>query len=126
VGSIGSGTGTYGFSLMAVPTFAITISSTVEHGRPAGAGIISAPYARQLYTFSGSAGQSVYLRTLYTGAANRLGWRLMSPTNVQLAGADLQNDLGRFELPATGTYTIEVGSNPTGTGTYGFTLTAVQ
>jgi hypothetical protein len=122
VGSIGSGTGSYGFKTTAVPpdtTAAITVGSTVQGGIPVAG-------TRRFYTFAGSGGQTVYLRTLYTGPATQLGWRLLSPSEVPVVGADMRNDLGQVTLSASGTYTIEVGGFGPGTGSFGFTITAVS
>lgn len=121
VGSIGGGTGTYGFRTTAVPpdtTSAITVGSTVQGGIPVAG-------TRRFYTFAGNAGQTVYLRTLYTGPATKLGWRLLNPSGVSVVSADMGNDLGQVTLPASGTYTIEVGGFGPGTGSFGFTITAV-
>ena len=120
VGSISSGTGTYGFKVIAVPpdtTSAITVGSTVE-------GSIPVPGTRRFYTFAGSAGQTVYLKTLYSGPATTLGWRLLAPSGEAVVSADMRNDLGRLTLSAGGTHTIEVGGFGPGTGTFGFTITA--
>ena len=105
--------------------FTVAIGDTVDNGRPAGAGNIARPGARQRYTFAGTAGQTLYLKKRYEGPCCELSWRLLAPSGAGVAGHYMDTDIGRVTLPADGTYVIEVYGNGPGTGAYGFTLTAV-
>ena len=90
-----------------------------------GSDTLSVAGAKQRYTFPGTAGQTLFLKSLYKGPYGDLHWRLLAPSGTEIDRSDMTLDIGRVTLSANGTYVIEVYGNGTGTGAYGFTLTAV-
>ncbi len=123
-------TGTYGFKLWSVPSpgqFSIAIGDSVTNGVPAaGAGNIESPGAKDIYTFTASAGQQIYFASLGSspGFANEL--RMFDETGAALFGSrsTAGSDVGVLTLAGGGTYTITVGTDTADnrTGTYGFKL----
>ena len=121
--------GTYAFTLHAVPaddTFAIALGDSVADGVPAaGAGNIEVPASFDVYTFSATAGDVVFLdETTISGGALLLDYRILDPLGgVVLTNALGASDPGAFTAPSTGTYTIRVGDlGDDASGTYAFTL----
>ena len=112
-GYYGTATGTYSFTLTAVPPAqisAIALGTTVSNGAPAaGAGNIEAPGSDDEYAFSGTAGQTIRLNDLEVLPCCSLYWRLFVPDGTQLGADWLGNSTGaQFTLPTTGQYTVRV------------------
>jgi hypothetical protein len=137
-GYYGTATGTYQFSLTAIPdaqVFPISIGDSVGDGTPAaGAGNIEFAGSDDEYPFNGTAGQVVRFNDQGTSAAGQLYWQIYAPDGTQLGANWFGNSPGQqLTLPATGQYTIRVndyydyyyGYYGTATGTYDFSLTAV-
>jgi hypothetical protein len=76
------------------------------------------------YTFTGTAGEAVYLQA-HDPCAGTLTWDLLAPGNGDLAGSLTCNDLERVVLPSEGTYTVRVNGERTAPGVYSFTVLAV-
>ena len=122
-------TGTYGFSLLAVPppdTFAIAFGATISDGTPAsGAGNIELPGAQDVYTFLASpvGGNHIDLSsTTCTGAS----FVLSAPSGRQLARGGLCNANEIVDIPEAGTYQLLVVYAGSGTGTYSFHLASTS
>jgi hypothetical protein len=121
-------TGTYNFRLTQSfdQSFNISIGDTVQNAQPsAGAGNIENPGDRDIYTFTGTAGQHVYFDgNPLTGSSGAVRWTLRDPANaVIFQNSFITGDPGRFTLPANGTYTITTAADAANTGTYNFRLT---
>jgi hypothetical protein len=131
VSGSGTATGTYGFSLVAVPVhqvFAISVGDSVSDGVPAaGAGNIEAVGAIDEYTFSATAGQIVQLTDAGTAPCCSLDWQVFAPDGTSLANDAFGPGRGpaTFTSPEKGMYTIVVSGSGTATGTYGFSLSSV-
>lgn len=120
--------GTYSIRVRAVPAdqfFAIQPGDTVTNNIPGpGAGNIEAPGAQDLYTFNGTAGQSLSFEAIANSAAfaGWLKWEVKAPSGANVFSMFF-GDGGRRTLPETGTYTIRVwvGANiTTFLGNYAF------
>jgi predicted secreted protein/uncharacterized protein YdeI (BOF family) len=125
VGGNSNDTGTYQFQLWDVPApdeFAISIGDVVSDGVPgAGAGNIETPGVRDIYSFSGTAGQSIYLQQLDANGLSQLDWQIEAPDgSVVFERSFFYEDEGPFVLDQTGTYRLIVGgeSRIAETGTY--------
>ncbi len=124
-------TGTYGFSLSAVPAhdvFAITTGMLVSDGAPApGAGNIEQPRAVDEYTFSGTAGELLQFGDPGAVACCSIQWQLLAPDGTGLGGTWFtgSSTTQTFVLAQTGTYTVVVSGNIDDTGTYSFSLAAL-
>jgi hypothetical protein len=112
--------------------FAIQIGDTISDGVPGvGAGRIDVNTETDQYTFTGSAGQSIFLEELSVASsfAGWLKWEIKSPGNVTVFSSYLEgNNEGRRTLPENGTYTLRVwvgAVNPAYIGTYAFRLRAI-
>lgn len=125
--------GSYSIRLRVVPadqTFEIQPGDTVASGDPAaGAGNIEVPGAQDLYTFQGTAGQSVFFESISAAPAfgGWLQWEARTPGGQSLFSSYF-GDVGRKTLPETGTYTIRfwVGANePSYVGAYSFHLNSL-
>ncbi|MBZ0289939.1 MAG: lamin tail domain-containing protein, partial [Anaerolineae bacterium] len=121
-----SGTYSYKLSPVAAPqNFAISVGDTVSDGVPgAGAGNIESPGARDIYTFSATAGDIVYFDNI--GATDSIYWQLTSPTSIQIFNTS--GDGGLRTLAETGTYTLTLGGvadYDDVSGTYSFKLWVV-
>ena len=75
---------------------------------------------RDRYTFAGTAGQVIYLAATNTTCVDGLSWRLLLPDGNTQTEAVACHDMGRVVLPTAGTYTVEVFTDGTATGAYGF------
>ena len=133
VGGDQSATGTYGFQLWNIPPvqiFDIAIGGSVAKDLPAaGAGNIETPGVRDVYRFTGTAGQSVYFAETTGGCLTPLVWRCEAPDgsvlfSERLGAVECGTDAGLKQLPLTGTYTITVSGEQSGTGSYGFQLSS--
>ena len=120
--------GTYAFTLYLVPAddeFAIAAGDTVSNGVPgAGAGNIEVPGAFDVYTFAGTAGQTLLFDELATSGTLLLDYRILDPMGtVVLSNALGGADPAPLLLGSTGTYTIEVGDLlDDAVGTYSFAI----
>jgi hypothetical protein len=117
-------TGTYAFKLWDVPppqTFTINIGDTVSDGEPGdGAGNIESPGARDIYTFTVEAGQTLYMDGL--GSLSTLRALLTDVAGTSLVPEWwLDRDNGSVTL-ASGTYTLTVYGWADSIGVYSFKL----
>jgi len=87
-------------------------------------GTISSPSQHADYTFAASAGEIVYLEA-HGACVTGLGWNLTAPDGSLQAFSVACRDIGREVLPTAGIWTVEVSSQGTATGAYGFTVLAV-
>ena len=129
VGDDGSAlTGTYSFTIWAVPDdeeFAIAIGDSVSDGVPAaGAGNVEIPGARDVYTFTGTAGQKIFFDEQVISGTIFLDYEITDPTGaVMVSDGWGAAEPGAIVLPETGTYTITVGDDDDDAmGTYSFTI----
>jgi len=126
-GSTGSTTGTYSLRVLLVPPpqmFSIAIGDTVSNGVPAsGAGNIEVPGAANVYTFAGTAGESIIFDAL-VGNIGTFRVILTAPDSTQIySGFFLDAEI---PLPQTGTYTLRIeGLVLTNTGAYSFRLLSI-
>ncbi|MBP1466049.1 Ig-like domain-containing protein [Candidatus Chloroploca sp. M-50] len=121
--------GTYGFQLWEVPApqeFAIAIGDVIADGQPGpGAGNIETPGAQDIYTFTATTGEVIFLDVQARSGLTQLNWRFLAPDGTVIFDHPLfTEDRGPLTLPQTGTYRIEVGgeANVDEVGTYGFQL----
>jgi len=109
--------------------YAIQIGDTITDGVPGpGAGNIETPGGVDIYTFSATGGQQVYIDLLQVDPAlAQVTWKLTTPGGATLFNRVLGccggTDAGVHTLPESGIYTLRVGesANP-GTGGYSFKL----
>ena len=128
--------GGYSFRLRPIPadpTFAIHIGDVVADGQPAGAGNLEVPGARDLYTFTGQAGQNVFFEELAVAPAfgGYLKWQLKTPGGQDLFSGYFSgnNAVGKQVLPESGTYSLEflvAANNVDYLGTYSFRIKALD
>jgi RHS repeat-associated protein len=118
ISSSGTATGTYAFTVLAVPVVQATSITIAE---PVSGSVDSIGEIRE-YRFSGTAGEVVYLEAQAACAANALSWRLIGPDGTLLGIAESCNDLARHVLPAAGIYTVGIFSSGSATGPYAFTV----
>ena len=129
VAGTGSAIGTYSFRMTNVPppqAFAYAVGNTVSNGVPAaGAGNIELPGSADAYTFTGAAGQKIFVDQLSATSCS-LTWALTGPGGATVFGSrGICADPGKFTLPTAGTYTLNVAATGSATGTYGFRITNV-
>ncbi len=123
------GVGTYAFKVWSVAPpaeFSINIGDTIAKDKPgSGAGFIETPGAQDIYTFSGTAGQIITL-TLADMSLPEVSWRLEDVNGNELFNTCIQcGNPEPITLPEDGEYHIIVGySTSSGTGAYGFKITA--
>jgi hypothetical protein len=93
-------------------------------GYATGAGNIEVPGAYDSYTFSGTAGDSIFIDKISHSGTNNIYYSLIDPSGTQLDWHYLYNpDMGTVELPETGTYTLLVGNSTRDqTGTYSISI----
>lgn len=119
-------TGSYRVQLWDVPTpqeFTIAVGDTIADGNPgAGAGNIETPGVRDVYRFTGVAGQQVYIDTQASAGIESVNWRMVDETGAELFSTCLGcGDPGVQPLTQGGIYTITVGEDrDDSTGTYRF------
>jgi hypothetical protein len=107
--------------------FAIQLGDVVGEGVPApGAGVITDITETDLYTFSATAGQLVFLEEISVAPTFKgwLQWEVRAPSGAFVSGSyfDGKSD-GRRTLPETGAYTIKFktgSNNPEHIGAYSF------
>ena len=87
-------------------------------------GSIAAATDRADFTFTGTAGQVVYLQT-HVPCTGTLSWDLLGPSGGSLGGSLICNDLQREVLKDPGTYTVRINGDRTATGGYSFTVLPV-
>jgi len=129
------GTGAYKFRWWDVPppqSFAYTVGTTVAKDSPLkGEGFIETPQAEDDYTFSGTAGQTIFYTVFDGGPAKNCNFHrtLMSPSNTIVPGTDgfVCSKMGPITLPSSGTYTLRIypSVNADDVGTYSFRITVV-
>ena len=122
--------GAYEFKIWSVPPpdeFEIQIGDSISRDKPgAGAGMIEAPGAHDIYTFTANAGQSILLHVIKTpNISTSIYWRLEDDAGNQLFNTCLDcEETQTFTLDHDGTYMIVVGSdNNPGLGAYEFSIT---
>jgi hypothetical protein len=123
-----SATGTYRVTLWPVPApqqFSVAIGDTIAAGRPGpGAGNIEKPRAQDLYTFTASKGQRIYLDTTDCASNGTLIWTLLRPDeepllqNESMCTGGSPSDQADVTLPQAGKYRLIVSGSEASTGTY--------
>ena len=88
-----------------VNTFSIT-TNTLTLGTTVTNNLVQ-PGDQQIYTFSATAGQRIYIDSL-TGLYNNTSMSLYSPLGTLLGNVNLAYDLGPLTLPVSGTYSLVV------------------
>ncbi len=123
-------TGIYRFKLWNVPSpqhFSIAIGATVSKNNPGpGAGNIESAGAKDIYSFSASAGQKVEFTVINAdNSLDPVGWRLVDSKGNEIFNTCLGcTTPGTKTLSVGGAYTLTAGSDTDpGTGTYSFKLT---
>ncbi|TWT50461.1 hypothetical protein Pla22_32040 [Rubripirellula amarantea] len=109
-------TGSYAFCVLEMSTLAtsIAVDTTIN-------GVVDPTITANLYSFAGTAGTSVYVESLSNTTTDLNGytasWYVYDHYGTQLASNYyFANDLGRIDLPITGTYTIAIQGNINATG----------
>lgn len=124
----GSGDRPDGSSVITAPgppgAIPISVGDSVGAGKPAGAGNIATPGAKQDFAFSGTAGQIVYLKAM-PDAARQVRWTLLDPSGGPINDRSADSDIGRVKLTADGPHVIRVYGSEAATGVYGFSVTPV-
>ena len=91
----------------------------------AGAGNIELPGSVDTYTFTGAAGQKVFVDQLAASSCS-LTWSLTGPGDATVMDSrGICADPGQITLGAAGTYTLKVLATGSTTGTYSFRITDV-
>src|SRR5262249_10974054 len=111
----GTGVGTYSFSILdATPqTFPVNIGDSVALNNPStGAGNLEVIGSKDLYTFSGTAGQVLDFKALTSNLSpNDLVWRLTDHNNSVIFPFTTFTDVNVISLSTTDTYTLTLQSN---------------
>ncbi len=130
--------GNFSFQIRSIPSdghFTVGIDQIVSADSiggvaTPGAGKLEYAGAYDYYTFTGKAGQTLYLDDL---GADRccMYWYILRPDGNYLMCCDYLDgyDTGRYDLPLDGTYTVVVypgGASPDYSGTYSFRLRSPQ
>jgi len=121
------GIGTYAFRTWQVAPpdeFEINIGDVISRDNPGpGAGFIETPGAQDIYTFTGTAGQTIKVN-LADMSLPELYWRLEDEAGNELFNACIQcGDQGPFTLEQDGEYKIIVGNEThSSTGVYEFEI----
>ncbi|MFY8200514.1 MAG: hypothetical protein ACOVLE_07585, partial [Pirellula staleyi] len=115
----GSGTrwGAFQFALVDVPaptTTPFSIENVV-------AGSLTIPGQQAKYTFTGTAGQNLYLDVQNTDPF-AFNWSMAAPNGSTVFNDALMRDLNTTTLPASGTYTITVDGTAESVGRFQFQL----
>jgi hypothetical protein len=118
--------GTNTFTPGAVDQFSISIGDLVSNGVPGvGAGNIETSGARDIYSFTAAAGQSVFFQDLGSSPGGQIRYDVYDSDWNFLFGEPLgngQQNVGRQKLSRGGTYYIVASGSGTTTGTYSFKL----
>jgi membrane-associated phospholipid phosphatase/methionine-rich copper-binding protein CopC len=97
-------------------TTALTLGSTVTS-------TISQPGEKDIYTFTGAAGQRLYYDALSNNAASTIYAQLLSPSGQSVFyNGDADTDRNVFTLTESGTYKLILDGNQASTGDYSFKL----
>lgn len=112
--------------------FNITLDSVIADGVPGpGAGHIPSPTTNDVYTFTASAGQIIFVEELSVASAFQgwLQWKLTAPSGATVfSGYFTGRPDGRKVLAESGTYSLRVwvgANNPAYVGDYSFRLRSV-
>ncbi|MHC5537674.1 hypothetical protein ACYOEI_05520, partial [Singulisphaera rosea] len=103
------------------------VAAPITPGAPV-SGTLSPADTTNIYSFSGTAGSTIYLdNTAFSntgGDGNGGTWTLYDSYGAQVYSNWIPSDSGRLTLPTTGTYTLVVsgGLNVTGTTNYTFNV----
>ena len=124
-------TGVYRLQLLDVAPpqqFPVKIGDTIGENAPAaGAGVIERPGTSDVYVFTAEPGQRVYFRKLeHARGMEQIEWRVTDADGTQVFSSRLgYGDPGAHVLRRGGRYTMEVGSdNVPATGSYRIQLTS--
>ncbi|GAB4530517.1 MAG: hypothetical protein OHK0046_51130 [Anaerolineae bacterium] len=125
-------TGTYRFRLWNVPTppvFDVAIGDTISNGVPAaGAGNLETPGSSDVYAFTATPGQNIFLDLGSTdfrdpdGGLVRVDWTVRDALDAVVYTAVLGDSSGSIELADGGDYTLTVDALDDELGTYAFTI----
>jgi eukaryotic-like serine/threonine-protein kinase len=100
--------------------FATEIGDEIKNGEPeAGAGLLEAPGAKDIYTFTAEAGQSIYVHIIEPpSTADNIEFYMTDDLGSNVFSSCLQcGDPGVITLDRGGEYTLTVGNNdPNGAG----------
>ncbi len=101
---------------------AVSPSQSITTGTTAVSGTIKNPGDQAIYTFQGTAGQTLYLNNL--GLANGLSYTIYDPAGNDsfLDSSGITSDFGPVQLQLTGTYQIVINGSGADTGNYSFRL----
>jgi hypothetical protein len=111
--------------------FPYNIGTVVSDGVPApGAGNLEDPGSQDSYTFSGTAGQTIFFQSISQAPAyqNNLRWQLIAPNGLNVFSSFFSNPQGRTILPVSGEYRIRVftdGNQAAWVGPYSFSTRAI-
>ena len=122
--------GSYSFQLSSVTdqTFAYTIGAVVSSNLPSvGEGNLTQPGEIDNYQFTAPTNLLLYVNALGWPPGGAY-WSLYGPDgNVVFNSAWMpNNNIGRLQLPAQGTYRLAVSSCNGSTGAYGFQISTIQ
>ena len=96
--------------------FGYALGDVVSDGVPsAGAGNIETPGSTDTYSFTGTAGQSVYFDAL-AGSGTLADWSVTAPSSAVVFDSSGFFDRGPFVLPESGVYTLVVVARGTDDG----------
>lgn len=115
-GGVGDGTGAYAFKVLSIPppdVFEIELGIYISPGEPGpGAGVIEAPGAKDIYTFTAEAGQSVSFSVFSTpGTGDSMQWVLTDENENVLFDTCLDcGDPAPVVFDHSGTFTLTVFS----------------
>jgi hypothetical protein len=124
-------TGPYHLQLFNIPPphqFGIKIGDTIKENMPGpGAGNIESPGVKDIYTFTAAPGQRVYFRMLEHGKGmEQIAWKLADADGTEVFDSRLYTEPGAQVLKKGGTYTLTVGSDQVpASGTYRLQLSNV-
>lgn len=125
-----TGTHTFSFLLPKTETFAYALGTKVLKNSPsAGQGALPGPQDADVYTFSATAGQRVFLSVLAdTSPDHAIQATLTGPDGKLVHQQFLNGDRGPITLPSAGSYRLRFGTPDRidVTGDYGFRLSTVQ
>ncbi len=122
--------GTYQFKLWNVPPpdeFTISVGDVISDGVPApGAGNIELPGVQDIYRFTATAGQQLFVEQQGVTGVSSIGWKLEAPNGIVLFDTCLGCSNPPVQtLTQAGTYVLTVGDpRNDSTGTYRFQLVA--
>jgi hypothetical protein len=122
-------TGTYQFiatNVPAVQTFPYTIGTTVNPGNPfIGGGTLPLPGAVDKFTFTGLAGESIFLARNSSVSTCNIQWQLSGPGGFPAQSICNFDSTGITIKLKAANYTLAISGTTGTTGTYGFRITDV-